>query len=105
MGEATEEFIEKFNDDESNDEEVYKRAVFILDSNGFQTIIDRLGCVKLLSSKSRPLLDAAFLLLGYCSKIKLCRAALADPSLGFLNRMLQMLNICIKESGLLYLLK
>ena len=104
MGEATEEFIEKFNDDESNDEEVYKRAVFILDSNGFQTIIDRLGCVKLLSSKSRPLLDAAFLLLGYCSKIKLCRAALADPSLGFLNRMLQMLNICIKENGLVQVL-
>ena len=46
MGEATEEFIEKFNDDQSNDEEIYKRAVFILDAGGFATILDRLGCVK-----------------------------------------------------------
>ena len=38
---ATEEFIEKFNDDESNDEEVFKRAAFILDSNGFQVIFSR----------------------------------------------------------------
>ena len=54
-----------------------------------------MSSIKLLSSKSRPLLDSSLLLLGYCSKLKVCRDALINPNLGFLNRMLQMLNMCI----------
>ena len=54
-----------------------------------------MSSIKLLSSKSRPLLDSSLLLLGYCSKLKICRDALINPNLGFLNRMLQMLNMCI----------
>jgi len=57
--------------------------------------MERLSCIKLLSSKSRPLIDTTLLLLSYCSKLKICREALIERHLVFLNKMLQMLNMCI----------
>ena len=102
LGEATEEFIEKLGNEEEDEEEIFSRAHFVASDGGLEFILERISSVKCLTSKSRPLLDAALKLLGFCVKLKACRESLAFESPDMLGKMLSILNICIeaKESQL-----
>jgi len=84
MGDATEEFIQNLdskNNENLDDEQVYKMANIMSECGGLEVMIQRLSLIKDLSARSRPLLLVLLKLFAHCIKVKKNRQRLIDPSL------------------------
>jgi hypothetical protein len=83
----------RLDEDDENEEEIYRRAQFIAEDGGLDVILKQISTVKSLTSKSRPLLDASLKLLSFCVKLKSCREMLATESSGIDKKHLKYLII------------
>jgi E3 ubiquitin-protein ligase UBR4 len=84
LGDATEEFIERFDDKHqrpANGEETYRLADVMGECGGLDVLLERLSCVRDRSfqGEGRPLLGALVKLLSFCTKIQTNRFLLITP--------------------------
>lgn len=101
LGDATEEFIERFDDKHqrpANDEETYRMASVMGECNGLDVLLERLSCVRDIQGEGRPLLGALVKLLSFCTKVQANRILLISPELGAVQRLLVALNLCLQVS-------
>lgn len=99
LGDATEEFIEtlenKENEDQ-DDEEVYKLANVMADCNGLEVMLGRLESIQ-DTAYSKQLLTVLLKLFGYCIKVKKNRENLLNPNLKAIPILLQCLKLCLSS--------
>lgn len=101
LGDATEEFIERFDDKHqrpANDEDTYRMANVMGECGGLDVILDRLSCVRDIQGEGRPLLGALVKLLSFCTKVQTNRSLLITPQLNAVQRLLGALKLCLQVS-------
>ncbi|XP_063966800.1 E3 ubiquitin-protein ligase UBR4-like [Lytechinus pictus] len=94
LGDATEEFIESVdntNDEDTNDEDVYKLASVMSECDGLAVMLHRLAYLNDLV-RGQQLLIVLLKLFNYSSKVKANRQRLIEPGMQTLNIMLAVLN-------------
>ncbi|XP_068695175.1 E3 ubiquitin-protein ligase UBR4-like isoform X2 [Montipora foliosa] len=94
LGDATEEFVENLDtqqEEELDDEEVYKMASIMSSSGGLEAMLSRLSGIKDLV-RGKQLVSVILKLMGYCVKLKVNRHYLCLPTLNTLNVLLGTLN-------------
>lgn len=94
LGDATEEFVENLDtqqEEELDDEEVYKMASIMSSSGGLEAMLSRLSGIKDLA-RGKQLVSVILKLMGYCVKLKVNRHYLCLPTLNTLNVLLGTLN-------------
>ena len=99
LGDATEEFIERFDDKHqrpANDEETFKMANVMGLCGGLDVLLQRLSCVCDIQGEGRPLLEALVKLLSFCVKVQTNRVLLITPELNAVQRLLIALKLCLK---------
>lgn len=99
LGDATEEFIERFDDKHqrpANDEETYKLANVMGECGGLDVLLERLSCVRDIQGEGRPLLGALVKLLSFCTKVLTNRSLLITPELNAVQRLLGALKLCLQ---------
>jgi hypothetical protein len=99
LGDATEEFIERFDDKHqrpANDEETYKLANVMGECGGLDVLLERLSCVRDIQGEGRPLLGALVKLLSFCTKVQTNRSLLITPELNAVQRLLGALKLCLQ---------
>uniref|UniRef100_A0A2R5LN58 Putative e3 ubiquitin-protein ligase ubr4 n=1 Tax=Ornithodoros turicata TaxID=34597 RepID=A0A2R5LN58_9ACAR len=97
LGDATEEFIESLDTKENqevNEEEVYRLANVMGVCGGLQVMLQRLASVDDLT-RGRPLLTVLLKLFGFCVKVKSNRVKLLDPSLEAVPTLLAALRLTL----------
>jgi E3 ubiquitin-protein ligase UBR4 len=102
LGDATEEFIERFDDKQqrpANDEETYRMANVMGECNGLDVLLERLSCVRDIHGEGRPLLGALVKLLSFCVKVQTNRALLISPELDAVQRLLVALKLCLEVNS------
>eukprot|EP00118_Oscarella_pearsei_P014508 m.124661 g.124661 ORF g.124661 m.124661 type:complete len:943 (+) comp37851_c0_seq3:1576-4404(+) len=97
MGEATEDMINSFdNEDQAKDEEeVYRLSAVLSDCAGLNAMLSRLSHLGSIIH-GRQLIAALLKLMSYCVKVKVNREYLAQPGLNSLNIMLAALNKALR---------
>ncbi|XP_012287187.1 E3 ubiquitin-protein ligase UBR4 isoform X2 [Orussus abietinus] len=98
LGDATEEFVESFNannEQEVNNEEVYKMANVLADCGGLQVMLDRLAAIQDVS-RARPLLQVLLKLFRLSVKVKKNQQVLCRPKLGAVTVLLDVLQRCLE---------
>ncbi len=99
LGDATEEFIERFDDKLQrpvNDEDTYRLANVMGQCGGLEVLLDRLSCVCDIQGEGRPLLGALVKLLSFCIKVQTNRSLFISPELNAIQRLLVALKLCLK---------
>ncbi|EDO43429.1 predicted protein [Nematostella vectensis] len=94
LGDATEEFVESLDDNNEEDvdnEEVYKMASVMSVCGGLEAMLTRLSGIRDLS-RGKQLVQVILKLLSYCVKLKVNLKYLCNPSLNALNVLLGTLN-------------
>lgn len=106
LGDATEEFIESFdsrNNEEVDEEEVFKMADIMSTSDGIEVMLQRLNQIYDLSPPFKPLLDVILKLFIYCTKTKTNRLKLLTPELKSIETVLNTLKLALNDSDFLNL--
>jgi E3 ubiquitin-protein ligase UBR4 len=84
LRDATEEFIEHFDDKHqrpANDEETYRLANVMGECGGLDVLLERLSCVREIQGEGRPLLGALVKLLSFCTKVQTKLSLMITPEL------------------------
>ena len=100
LGDATEEFIENLaakDNEDKDEEEIYKMANVMADNQGLKVMLDRLAHIQ-DSIHSKQLLMVLLKLLGYCVKVKKNREKLLDPELKTIPTLLKCVKLCLGAS-------
>lgn len=106
LGDATEEFIESFdsrNSEEIDEEQIYKMADIMSNSDGLEIMLHRLKQIDDLSPPFKPLLDVILKLFSYCTKTKNNRLKLLDLNLKTVSILLNTLKLALNEEDFLEL--
>uniref|UniRef100_A0A8D8THS7 E3 ubiquitin-protein ligase UBR4 n=1 Tax=Cacopsylla melanoneura TaxID=428564 RepID=A0A8D8THS7_9HEMI len=101
LGDATEEFIENLdpkNEEEVNNEQVYRMANVMAECGGIEIIVEQLSRISDLN-RDRQLLQVILKLLRLCVKVKSNQAVLAKPELNAMGVLLGVLQLCLKVAG------
>lgn len=99
LGDATEEFIERFDDKHqrpTNDEETYRLANVMGECGGLDVLLERLSCVRDIQGEGKSLLGALVKLLSFCIKVQTNRSLLINPQLNAIQRLLVALKLCLQ---------
>ncbi|XP_033643062.1 E3 ubiquitin-protein ligase UBR4-like [Asterias rubens] len=94
LGDATEDIIDSVDnnsDEEADDEDTYKMAGVMSECKGLEIILHRLACLTDLV-RGRQLLTVLLKLLCFCTKVKVNRQRLIEPTMQAVNIMLAVLN-------------
>ncbi|KFM56803.1 E3 ubiquitin-protein ligase UBR4, partial [Stegodyphus mimosarum] len=97
LGDATEEFIENLDtkdNEEVDNEEVYKMANVMSECSGLEVMLERMATITDLS-RGRSLLTVLLKLFGFCIKVKSNRQKLVDPKMGAIRVMLGILRLAL----------
>ncbi len=81
----------EYSDEEADDEETYKMAAVMSECKGLEIILHRLACLTDLV-RGRQLLTVLLKLLCFCTKVKVNRQRLIEPTMQAVNIMLAVLN-------------
>lgn len=97
LGDATEEFIvtlDNKDNEEVDNEEVYKLANEMSHCGGLEVMLERLAAINDLT-RGRPLLTVLLKLFVYCFKVKSNRQRLIEPQMGTIKVMLSTLRLTL----------
>jgi len=104
LGDATEEFVQSLysrNNEEVDEEQVFKMANMMSTSGGLQVMIHRLRQVDDISPPFKPLLDVILRLFTYCTKTRANRIALMSEDLKAVETLLSTLKLAINDADFL----
>lgn len=97
LGDATEEFIENLDtkdNEEVDNEEVYKMANVMSECGGLEVMLERMSTITDLS-RGRSLLTVLLKLFGFCIKVKSNRQKLVEPQMNAIKIMLGVLKLAL----------
>lgn len=97
LGDATEEFIENLDtkdNEEVDNEEVYKMANVMSECGGLEVMLERMSTITDLS-RGRSLLTVLLKLFGFCIKVKNNRQKLVEPQMNAIKIMLDVLKLAL----------
>ncbi|KAJ6631770.1 Protein purity of essence [Pseudolycoriella hygida] len=98
MGDATEEFVETFNNKsivEVDNEQLYRMANVLADCGGLKVMLDRIVGLQSIM-RSRSLLQVLLKLFLLAVKVTRCQEVLCQPELGAINTLLKVLQLCLQ---------
>ncbi|XP_042908898.2 E3 ubiquitin-protein ligase UBR4 [Parasteatoda tepidariorum] len=101
LGDATEEFIENLDtkdNEEVDNEEVYKMANVMSQCGGLEVMLERLSTITELS-RGRSLLTVLLKLFGFCIKVRNNRQKLVEPEMGAIRIMLGVLRLALSADS------
>lgn len=97
LGDATEEFIENLDtkdNEEVDNEEVYKMANVMSECGGLEVMLERMSTITDLP-RGRSLLTVLLKLFGFCIKVKNNRQKLVEPQMNAIKIMLDVLKLAL----------
>lgn len=97
LGDATEEFIENLDtkdNEEVDNEEVYKMANVMSECGGLEVMLERMSTITDLS-RGKSLLTVLLKLFGFCIKVKSNRQKLVEPQMNAIKIMLGVLKLAL----------
>lgn len=105
LGDATEEFVEaldKKDDDDMDEEEVFRLANVMAECGGLDVILNKLNFVAGYTlPSSTQLLSVLLKLFGYCIRVKANRDKLIDPKFMTVPTLIRNLKMCLETNAAL----
>ena len=97
LGDATEEFIEnlaKKENEDQDDEEVFKLANVMAECGGLEVMLKRLASLR-DTQNSKQLISVLLKLFGHCIRVKANREKLLEPDFNAIPILLHCLKLCL----------